>query len=148
MSNLQNQYTNGLHDFVDEMVSILHEGAMPLYRSKRRYPVDQQSLYLVSLEATAFYDRYMGLVPTTEQVSRVLPEEGSYQKVQEAYAHYEKGDLKENVTGYCTRINSIIDHVALAKAETAFVITPDYRSFSTRILDYLRAKKSKVLTNL
>jgi hypothetical protein len=25
------------------------------------------------------------MVPTTEQVSRVLPEEGSYQKVQEAY---------------------------------------------------------------
>jgi hypothetical protein len=48
-------------------------------------------LYL-SLEATAFYDRYMGLVPTTEQVSRVLPEEGSYQKVQEAYGHYRQED--------------------------------------------------------
>jgi hypothetical protein len=55
MSNLQNQYTNGLHDFVDEMVtSILHEGAMPLYRSKRRYPVDQQSSIFSVLRGDRF----------------------------------------------------------------------------------------------
>ncbi|OPZ37465.1 MAG: hypothetical protein BWY98_00124 [Tenericutes bacterium ADurb.BinA155] len=147
MSNLTNQYANGLNDFVEEMTTILHEGALPLYRSRHRYPIDQESLYLVALEATAFYDRYMGLVPTTEQVSRVLPEEGSYQLVQAAYERYE-GSQQVAVNGYCQKINSIIDGAALRKAETAFVITPDYRSFSSRILEYLRNKKTKVLTNL
>jgi hypothetical protein len=148
MTNLFSSYTNGLNDFVEEMTSILHEGALPLYRSRRRYPVDQTSLYLMALEATAFYDRYLGYVPTTEQVSRVLPEEGSYQKVQAAYQAYRQEDPKMALTTYCQRLNSIIDSVALTKADSRYVLTPDYRSFSQRIEGYLQGKRVTKPINL
>lgn len=135
---------NGLVDFAFKMEEILHEGAVPFYHSKKRYPIDQEVLEFSEIEGLALYDRLLGYIPSHEQAAVLTLPSGGLIQATGSYSRYLKLEEDRAVDLYLEKLNNLVDQKAYSKAENSLVLTPNYHSFREEIKNFIKEKRAAV----
>lgn len=134
---------NGLIDFSRFMEEIIHDGALPLYQNKKEYPVTIESLSECVLESICFYDRFIQLPLSVDQLESfgfVMDSVSDGFKRMEYYQAVEDDTVLDL---YLERLCMIIKEQAKALSPRGCYVYPNYHSYKGKILAYFASKPSE-----
>lgn len=131
---------NRLVDFVSLIERILHEGALPLFRIRAFYPIDEGTLMETLEETIALFDHFSNIPLSLDQLSLFSLDKGTFTQIGDRLSFYEGLSNQNAIDQFLSKITLIVENKARNKASSNFFLSPDYRPYSSVVMAFLSSK--------